>query len=98
MRAVFSWSYRHLASGAARTFRLAGLHPGPDFDVYAAAALTDSTIGQTEQMIDQLARAHLIQSATPRRYGMHDLLSAYARELVADDDGEEEQRAALTRL
>ena len=32
VRAVFSWSYRHLDADAARAFRLAGLHPGPDFE------------------------------------------------------------------
>ena len=32
VRAVFSWSYRHLDAAAARAFRLLGLHPGPDFD------------------------------------------------------------------
>ena len=31
----------------------------------------------------QLARAHLIQPAGPGRYGLHDLLRAYARELAA---------------
>jgi hypothetical protein len=40
VRAVFSWSYRHLPAEAARAFRLLGLHPGPDLDLYAAAALT----------------------------------------------------------
>ena len=30
VRAVFSWSYRALSPGAARLFRLLGLHPGPD--------------------------------------------------------------------
>ena len=48
-------------------------------------------------MLDVLTRAHLIQPAGPGRYGMHDLLRAYARELAAGD-GEEEQSAALTRL
>ena len=28
IRAVFSWSYRHLDAEAARLFRLVGLHPG----------------------------------------------------------------------
>jgi len=40
VRAVFSWSYRHLPAEAARAFRLIGLHPGPDLDPYATAALT----------------------------------------------------------
>ena len=35
--AVFSWSYRSLPPDAARAFRLAGLHPGPDADAYGAA-------------------------------------------------------------
>ena len=43
VRAVFSWSYRHLDPDAARAFRLLGLHPGPDLDRYAAAALAGTT-------------------------------------------------------
>ena len=42
---MFSWSYRHLDADAARAFRLAGLHPGPDFESYAAAALTSTDAG-----------------------------------------------------
>jgi DNA-binding SARP family transcriptional activator/tetratricopeptide (TPR) repeat protein len=97
VRAVFSWSYRHLDADAARAFRLAGLHPGADFDPYAAAALANTGLGQARAVLDALTRAHLIQPAGPGRYGMHDLLRAYARELAARD-GEEEQWAALTRL
>jgi transcriptional regulator with XRE-family HTH domain len=39
VRAVFSWSYRQLTAGAARMFRLLGLHPGPDISPPAAASL-----------------------------------------------------------
>ena len=70
VRAVFSWSYQHLDADAARTFRLLGLHPGPDFDAYAAAALTGAGLERARQMLDVLARAHLIQHARPGRYGM----------------------------
>jgi DNA-binding SARP family transcriptional activator/Tfp pilus assembly protein PilF len=98
VRTVFSWSYQDLDTGAARAFRLLGLHPGPDFDVYAATALTGSTVAGAGQLLDQLARAHLIQLARPGRYGMHDLLRAYAGELAAGQDAEAEQRTALTRL
>ena len=98
MRAVFSWSYRHLDAAAARAFRLLGLHPGPDLDPYAAAALTGTTARAGRPVLDLLARAHLIQPAGPGRYGMHDLLRAYARELAAASDGQDEQQAALTRL
>jgi DNA-binding SARP family transcriptional activator/Tfp pilus assembly protein PilF len=98
VRAVFSWSCRHLDARAARAFRLLGLHPGPDLDPYAAAALTGTTVERAGHMLDQLARAHLIHTAGPGRYGMHDLLRAYARELAAAEDGEKERRPALTRL
>jgi tetratricopeptide (TPR) repeat protein/transcriptional regulator with XRE-family HTH domain len=98
VRAVFSWSYRHLDADAARTFRLLGLHPGPDLELYAAAALTGTAVPQARRALDALARAHLIQPAAPGRYAMHDLLRGYARELSATADGGQEQHAALTRL
>jgi DNA-binding SARP family transcriptional activator/tetratricopeptide (TPR) repeat protein/DNA-binding XRE family transcriptional regulator len=97
VRAVFSWSYHHLAADAAQTFRLLGLHPGPDFESYAVAALTGMTVEQARQMLDVLARAHLIHASSPGRYGLHDLLRAYARELSGVRDGTE-RHEALTRL
>jgi tetratricopeptide (TPR) repeat protein len=98
VRGVFSWSYRHLPAIAAQAFRLIGLHPGPDFDVYAVAALIDTSRDQAQQILDVLARAHLIQFPSSGRYGVHDLLHAYATYLADVEDPEAEQRAALTRL
>jgi DNA-binding SARP family transcriptional activator len=98
VRAVLSWSYQHLDAAAARAFRLAGLHPGPDLEAHAVAALAGTTLEQARQVMDVLARAHLIQPAADGRSGMHDLLRGYARELAASCDGAQEQRAALTRL
>jgi tetratricopeptide (TPR) repeat protein/transcriptional regulator with XRE-family HTH domain len=98
VRTVFSWSYRHLAPGTSRAFRLAGLHPGAELDGYAVAALTASSLPRAQRVLDQLARAHLIQLAGPARYVMHDLLRDYARERAAAEDGEDERRAALMRL
>jgi tetratricopeptide (TPR) repeat protein len=98
VRAVFSWSCRHLDADAARAFRLAGLHPGPDLEPYAVAALTGAALPQARRVLDALARAHLMSPAGPGRYGMHDLLRAYARELSATVDSAQEQHAALTRL
>jgi DNA-binding SARP family transcriptional activator/Tfp pilus assembly protein PilF len=98
VRVVFSWSYRHLAAEDARTFRLLGLHPGPDLDPYAAAALTSATVAQARRALDVLASANLIQPAAPGRFGMHDLLRGYARELTMATDGSRERHAALTQL
>jgi tetratricopeptide (TPR) repeat protein len=97
VRSVLSWSYKALSADAARLFRLAGLHPGPSFDWYAAAALTRTTLPRAAQLLDQLARAYLIQATAPGRYGLHDLLRDYARDLAAGD-GANEGPEALTRL
>jgi DNA-binding SARP family transcriptional activator/uncharacterized protein HemY len=98
VRAVFSWSCRHLDTDAARTFRLLGLHPGPDIGRFAAAALTGTTAERARQLLDKLSRACLTHATGPDRYGMHDLLRAYARELAIAHDGEQARHAALTRL
>ena len=49
-------------------------------------------------MLELLARAHLIHRTRPGRYGLHDLLRAYAAGLAAAGDAEGERHAALTRL
>jgi DNA-binding SARP family transcriptional activator/tetratricopeptide (TPR) repeat protein len=98
VRSVFSWSCRHLDARAVRAFRLAGLHPGPGFDAFSMAALTATTPDDASRLLSSLARAHLIDPDPAGRYGMHDLLRAYARELADSQDGEAERRSALTRL
>ena len=99
VRAVFSWSYRYLDANDARTFRLLGMHPGPEFESYAAAALTGTTVAQARRALDVLARAHLLPPVSPGRYGMHDLLRSYAQELHRQHRHRgPEQHAALSRL
>ncbi|MDW5325050.1 AfsR/SARP family transcriptional regulator [Plantactinospora sp. KLBMP9567] len=96
--AVFSWSLRHLPPDAARTFALLGLHLGPDLDAYAAAALAGTSLQTAHRALDRLTRAHLIHPTTPGRYGMHDLLRAYATRLANTTHSTNNRRAALTRL
>lgn len=98
VRTVFSWSYDRLDTATARVFRLAGLHPGPDFDRYATAAMAGVTANLAERLLERLAQAHLIQRSGLGRYLMHDLLRAYTLELVAAEGGGQEERQALTRL
>jgi DNA-binding SARP family transcriptional activator len=97
-RAVFSWSYRAVSTGAARLFRLLGLHPGPDVSVPAAASLAGIPPGQAGALLAELARAHMLTEHTPGRYGCHDLLRAFAAELVHSLDTENERQAAMHRM
>jgi tetratricopeptide (TPR) repeat protein/transcriptional regulator with XRE-family HTH domain len=98
VRAVFSWSYRHLDADAAHAFRLLGLHPGPDFDPYTIAALTGTSVATAAGLLNRLSRAYLVQPVCSSRYEMHDLLRDYATELAVRHETASDQRSALTRL
>jgi tetratricopeptide (TPR) repeat protein len=94
VRAVFSWSYEHLSPEASAAFARLGLHPGRTLDPHALAALTGASVNRAELLMEELQRAHLIEPVAPAGHAMHDLLRAYAVELVGDGDA----RAALTAL
>ncbi len=82
MRAVFDSSYDALESEAQRTFRLLGLHPGPDISASAVASLTGNASVHTA--LRQLEAAHLV-TVENGRFGMHDLVRVYAAELAESD-------------
>jgi tetratricopeptide (TPR) repeat protein/transcriptional regulator with XRE-family HTH domain len=98
LRAVFSWSYRTLSPGAARLFRLLGLHPGPDVAATAAASLAGVPAAEAGGLLAELVAANLLTEPTAGRYASHDLLRAYAAELAADAEPEPARRAAVHRL
>jgi DNA-binding SARP family transcriptional activator/tetratricopeptide (TPR) repeat protein len=97
-RAVLSWSYQALRAGAARLFRLLGLHPGPEVSVPAAASLAALPVGQARTLLTELHRAHLLTEHAPGRYSFHDLLRTYATELVAAAEDATARHAAQHRL
>jgi len=97
VRVVLSWSLRHLTEAARRVFGLAGLHPGPDIAVPAAAILAGVTEAEAEAAIRELRDAHLVVEQAPGRFGCHDLLRSYAAE-VAEDSLDSADRQAALRL
>ncbi|MET0133270.1 MAG: tetratricopeptide repeat protein [Kibdelosporangium sp.] len=98
VRAVFSWSYKHLPAEAAWLFRMLGGHPGPDFDLHSVAALGRLDLDEASRLLALLVRAHVVQSGSHDRYTMHDLLRAYAMELAGANDSGTDLRAAQDRL
>jgi len=99
VRAAFSWSYRALSEEKRRAFRLLGLHPGQEFGTGAAMALLDSTDRRTvRRLLDSLTSAHLLQEVSAHRYRLHDLLRAYARELLSKETSAKEQALAVRRV
>src|SRR5690606_23151899 len=83
---------------AARLFRLCGLHPGHETDVYALAALAGSDTRPVRRRLGHLVRAHLVEEPRAGRYRMHDLLRAYAAELCEEVDTKADRTQALARL
>jgi tetratricopeptide (TPR) repeat protein len=97
VREIFSWSYQRLDEPSARLFRLvAGLHPGPEATMAAAASLAGVPIAQVAAPLAVLTRANLLTQNAPGRYTCHDLLRAYAAELCAAHDADRE--AARRRI
>ncbi|WP_437080746.1 AfsR/SARP family transcriptional regulator [Streptomyces sp. enrichment culture] len=97
-RSAFSWSYQLLSAEAARLFRLLGLHPGPDCALKAVASLAGQQPGQVRPVLTELVRAHLIFESAPGHYGCHELLRAYAAELLRACDATDDTGSAGRRL
>ncbi|MGW3747229.1 ATP-binding protein [Streptomyces sp. NPDC005146] len=81
LRASFDQSLERLPLQQAELFRLLSLNPGPDISTNAIVILTEQSQVATENLLGQLASAHLIERGTVRgRWQMHDLLREYAHE------------------
>lgn len=100
LRAVFTWSYNEVSPGAARLFRLLGVHPGPDIDLNACAALAGDAedTGRTRKLLNELSRAHLITEISAGRFRFHDLLRTYAAELSQPAEMRSERTLAIERI
>ncbi|GHH11752.1 ATP-binding protein [Streptomyces lanatus] len=102
VRAAFDLSHRHLervSPAHARLFRLLPLNPGPEFATPGAARLCDTDEARTGIMLQDLARAHLVEPArTWGRWRQHDLVRLYADELGRARTDADQSEAALGRL
>jgi len=84
LAAAFGYSVRGLPDPLRRLFALLGLHPGPDFDTAAVAALA-AALGLASEAgararLRQLTDASLVMPGDqPGRYRLHDLLREFAR-------------------
>ncbi|KUL64747.1 hypothetical protein ADL28_08650 [Streptomyces violaceusniger] len=96
--AAFDLSYQDLPPHLQHLFRHLGLHPGPDIDPYATAALTDVPLAQARRHLETLYTDHLIEEPTPRRYRLHDLLREYAHTLTTHDPADTRTQATQRLL
>lgn len=97
VRSSFLLSYQGLKPDEARMFRLLGVLSGPDATPGVAAALTQRASAEVGATLERLVDAQLVETPTPGRYRLHDLLRLFAREQVEADETEPARRAALER-
>ncbi|MFE0193228.1 BTAD domain-containing putative transcriptional regulator [Streptomyces sp. NPDC058989] len=91
-------SYRALSSGAARLFRVLGLHPGPGVELPAAAALAGQDLERTRRHLAELCDAHLLQEQAQGHYVRSELVRLYAAQRVASEESRSAQDLAVRRL
>ncbi|HET9257675.1 MAG TPA: tetratricopeptide repeat protein, partial [Pseudonocardiaceae bacterium] len=96
--AAFNLSYQDLSTDQQQVFHRLGLHPGPEIDAYATAALTDTTVLTAHRHLEDLCDLHLLDEPVRGRYRFHDLLADYARTLAATDPAPERDTAVYRLL
>ncbi|WP_284740866.1 AfsR/SARP family transcriptional regulator [Amycolatopsis sp. RTGN1] len=96
--AALAPSCDRLAPPARRMFRLLGLHPGPDFDAPAAAALAAIAVPEAERLLEHLVDDHLLRQSAAGRYRFHALVRRHAHAAALAEESEPERRAALRRV
>jgi tetratricopeptide (TPR) repeat protein len=96
--AAMDWSYRHLTPTAQRTYRLLGLHPGPDVSISLATSLTGLGTADTRTALLELTRANMLSEVARTRFSFHDLLRDHAAALADRTDSTAERREAMRRL
>jgi tetratricopeptide (TPR) repeat protein/transcriptional regulator with XRE-family HTH domain len=81
--AAFDRSYQDLSAPEQATFRCLGLHPGTEFDAWAAAALGGVSVAEASRDLEGLYDHYLLIETARGRYRFHDLIREHARALAA---------------
>jgi tetratricopeptide (TPR) repeat protein len=102
VRASFTLTYQALAEDERRAFRYLSLLKAPEFTAWVAAALLDTELDQARELVQRLVRSEVVEvarqgSTSETRYRFHDVLRAFARERLWNEDGATAQEAALER-
>ncbi|MBG0826881.1 tetratricopeptide repeat protein [Planomonospora sp. ID67723] len=98
VEATFALGYGQLEEAQGRAFRLLSLPGGPDISVSAAAAVLDLSPTETEDILESLVDASLLEAPAAGRYRFHDLLKLFARRTAERGPDAEAGAPALRRL
>jgi len=98
VEATFQVGYRALAPAQARAMRRCALLDAADFPVAVAAVLLDQPEPETEEQLEHLVEAGLLEPHSADRYRFHDLVRAFAARRADREDPVADREAALVRL
>ncbi|MGW4109284.1 helix-turn-helix domain-containing protein [Actinosynnema sp. NPDC004786] len=98
VRTVFSWSYRRLSADERRALRLVGALPPEEITTAAVAVASAMPYERTQQLLNSLVSAHMLEHLGGDRFRLHELLRLFAVERVAEEDERARVAAALARL
>jgi len=103
IRASISLTYEGVTDAARRLFRRLAILEVRQVSVWIAAALLDVSPDDAQDLLDDLADAHLIETTNAgagvhSRYRLHDLIRVFARERLAAEEPPAERTAALGRV
>ncbi len=96
--ATFELGYGQLDEEQARTFRLLALPDVHDVSLGAAAAILRLPEPYTEDLLESLVDASLLETPAPGRYRYHDLLKLFARRQTERYDSSEARARVPHRL
>jgi tetratricopeptide (TPR) repeat protein len=97
IHAVLDVSLERLNDEQSRIFTLLGATFGFDISTAAVAALAELEEEEAEDILDELASAHLIMRSNDR-WTMHDLVRAFASDFSSKRLADEDRNTALDRL
>ncbi|MFJ9034809.1 BTAD domain-containing putative transcriptional regulator [Streptomyces sp. NPDC102274] len=83
VEAAFRMSYDQLTPELRRAFRVLGLSPTAGFDGLTPAVMLGRSREDTEELLERLVDASLLQQPQPGRYRLHDLVRDHTRRLAA---------------
>ncbi|MFD0631830.1 NB-ARC domain-containing protein [Catenulispora yoronensis] len=88
VRTAFELGYHQLTPVQADVFRRLSVLDSSDVSAAAAAAMIAQDEADTEEVLESLVDAAMLESASPGRYRYHDLLRLYARERFEEEGGD----------
>ncbi|WP_405614263.1 AfsR/SARP family transcriptional regulator [Streptomyces sp. NBC_01508] len=83
VEAAFRMSYDQLTPELRRCFRALGQSPTAEFDGLTPAVMLGRSRQDTEDLLERLVDASLLQQPRPSRYRLHDLVRDHTRRLAA---------------